>query len=590
MRSHSIFRLVIFAALVCVAVASCDQRPIDVVPQTNRGHWRTVYNFETEYYADLDGVSSAALYGVASESGLIHYDGTGWSVVGSPEGSVWRALSVVSASEIYAVDERRAYRFDGATWTTFYEKGSSGPLLDIWTLDGSSVFVAGSSCGVIRFDASLAPADSAYARGTMVAVWGSSQSDVFAVGSGDSILHYDGSVWTALGTGAVPYSYLTVIHGVGPDEVYAVGWPGLFERYDGTRWSGIELPEGIDGVGAVWAAAPNEVYLFHDPGGITRFDGSNFESMNSGTGQHLVAAWGDSPDDIIAVGSNKKTVRFDGSEWRSVSGGLPTRPTFLWGLDARNVYIAETYTVFRYDGVTVEELPRADEAAPLSALWGTSPDRLVAVGNRGAVFHFDGSAWKRAASSTSVNLHAVTGNGSGTMYAAGGDRTVVRFDGSRWGVIAEDPGSGIAYHDVWCGNGMVYVVGGEGSASRFNGVVWEALDTGLETNLFSVWGTAADNVYAAGQGGVLRFDGKAWRREQVLPYRSGASFYGLLTGSGRDDVFVVAEGYEICHFNGELWSPLKSDLRDYSGGLWMAGSGRLYAVSRDPSRLLELER
>jgi hypothetical protein len=591
MRLLSTFRFVISTSIVCLAVAACDQRPIDVVPETDVGEWRTVTAFESEHYVDLDGVSSADIYGVASESGLIHYDGTGWSGLGSPDGASLRALSVVSAGEIYAVGDNKAYRYDGSSWTEFYN-GGVYPL-DIWTFDGSSVFVAfyGGSFpghlkgGVFRFDQSLALVDSVYTGFSTTAVWGSSQSDVFAVGLYDSILHFDGTDWTSDAVGDA--AYLSDVHGVGPDEVYAVGPRTPLHRYDGNRWTSIDLPEQISGASAVWVAAANDVYVLYGLGGVAHYDGAGFELLNSSTGQYLGAAWGSSPDDIVAVGSNKKTVRFNGSKWTSVSGGLPDRPRYLWGIDSRNIYITDIYTVFRYDGMTVEELPRADVETPVSGLWGASSDDLVSVGNEGAIFHFDGSNWSRAASSTTVDLHDVTGSGVGPRYAVGDDRTVVRNAGSGWVLINEDPGSGVPYRDAWLGGGVLYVVGADGEASRFNGVVWESLYTGVKDNLISVWGTGADNVYAAGEGAVIRFDGKTWSREVLDAYVNRPWLYEHLTGGGWDDVFLIADGYRLHRFNGELWSPVQTSPRLHYTSLWMDENRWLYAVE---SRLYVMQR
>jgi hypothetical protein len=589
MRIPPAFTPAIFTSIICLAVASCDQRPLDVVPETTTGKWQTLYDLETEYYGDVDGISSSDLYGVASESGLIHYNGAVWRELGSPNGVSLRALSVVSAGEIYAVGGKGAFRFDGAAWTEFYN-GGVVPL-DVWTQDGSGVFVAfyGGSFpgplrgGVLRFDQSLALVDSVYKGYSTTAVWGSSQSDVFAVGYHDSILHFDGSGWTSFGFEGYPS--LSDVHGVGPNEVYAVGPRTPLLKYDGNQWTSIELPEQLSGFSSVWAAASDDVYLLYSLGGIAHYNGTGFELLNSSTGQQLIAAWGESPDDIFAVGANKKVVRFDGAEWMSVSGGLPDRAMFLWGIDSKNIYIADIYTVFRYDGATIEELPRADVETPVSAMWGTSADDLTSVGRGGAIFEFDGSQWSRAVSSTTVDLHAVTGSGGGPIFAVGDGRTVVRNEGSGWVLIKEDPVSGVAYRDAWSSGGMLYAVGEQGSASRFNGVVWESLPTGVNDDLLSVWGTAADNVYAAGAGTVIRFDGTTWSREVLDGYVNRPWTYRHLTGSGWDDVFLAAEGSRLYRFNGELWSPLESEFGDYFVDLWTDENGELYAAGLREPRL-----
>jgi hypothetical protein len=49
----------------------------------------------------------------------------------------------------------------------------------------------------------------------------------------------------------------------------------------------------------------------------------------------------------------------------------------------------------------------------------------------------------------------------------------------------------------------VYLVGVAGTVQYFNGSAWFAMPTAVTTTLRSVYGTAAQNVYIAGDNGVV---------------------------------------------------------------------------------------
>lgn len=98
-----------------------------------------------------------------------------------------------------------------------------------------------------------------------------------------------------------------------------------------------------------------------------------------------------------------------------------------------------------------------------------------------------------------------------------------------------------------------------------------------------LWGTGPNNVYAAGAGGIIRFDGKKWNREAAtLPANS--IFQGLW-GSGANDIYAIghygliqtAHGPLAHHFNGRRWVDVSPQLAaamppGVSGvGLWKIG-------------------
>src|SRR5689334_16088057 len=93
-----------------------------------------------------------------------------------------------------------------------------------------------------------------------------------------------------------------------------------------------------------------------------------------------------------------------------------------------------------------ESVSAAASAAPvfpakesLLAVWGASRDDVWVVGDKGAIVHFDGHAWKRSESGTKKNLSGVHGTGAADVWAVGEAGTIVHFDGNKWTLVNESP-------------------------------------------------------------------------------------------------------------------------------------------------------
>ena len=66
----------------------------------------------------------------------------------------------------------------------------------------------------------------------------------------------------------------------------------------------------------------------------------------------------------------------------------------------------------------------------LSAIWGSSPSDIYAVGTRGVIIHYDGSSWNEMDSGTENDLLAVWGSSANDIYIAGADGTILHYDGN----------------------------------------------------------------------------------------------------------------------------------------------------------------
>jgi len=136
---------------------------------------------------------------------------------------------------------------------------------------------------------------------------------------------------------------------------------------------------------------------------------------------------------------------------------------------------------------------------PFFAIWGSGPDDIFAVGDRGMIAHFDGESWSRVAhGATEEPLLSVTGSGPRDVYASGDRGLVIRYDGERWTPVPTDVNQQISSiwsagpDDVYAGASLEILHLGQG------GPTLREIDTGSTEPLLGVWITSADDVTVVG--------------------------------------------------------------------------------------------
>ena len=99
-------------------------------------------------------------------------------------------------------------------------------------------------------------------------------------------------------------------------------------------------------------------------------------------------------------------------------------------------------------------------------------------------------------------LFAVFGTAADDVYAVGNKGAMLHFDGTDWSLT--DMGVTAAIVDVWGpGDGTVYACGHNGRLWRNTGTGWSSLDSGTSKDLFGL-GNYGGSVYACGKDGALR--------------------------------------------------------------------------------------
>ncbi|HEY8145084.1 MAG TPA: hypothetical protein VIG06_20530 [Kofleriaceae bacterium] len=274
-------------------------------------------------------------------------------------------------------------------------------------------------------------------------------------------------------------------------------------------------------------------------------------------GGALLSVWGSAPDDVWA------------------GGGTTDRGVVLHG-----------------DGETWTEL----DTGASSMLWwvyGFSSDDVYAVGERGLILHYDGSSWQRAESGTDLTLYGVWGASGDDVWIVGGDpitqgsAVILRGHGTSFSRVTDLPSElapGALFKAYGYAADDVILVGSGGAVLRWNGTAWRREAVPTSEPLFSLWGRAADDLFAVGgwtAGTVLHFAGDGWTE---VAHAAGSGLSGVFTSPGGPTFAVGPDAYvlEIMP-DGMQVEPAMPDLAPLTAfhGVWGDSAGTTYAVGGD---------
>jgi hypothetical protein len=120
----------------------------------------------------------------------------------------------------------------------------------------------------------------------------------------------------------------------------------------------------------------------------------------------------------------------------------------------------------------------------------------------------------------------------------------MHYDGNAWTTSFESQLDGgpddFSASGVWAiAPNDAFLVGSSGRILHFNGTAWSPMTSPTSQGLVDVWGNSSSNVYAVGEGGILRYDGTTWT---VIQNTASRQVWGVGT-----DVFVINSSGEVMH-------------------------------------------
>lgn len=201
----------------------------------------------------------------------------------------------------------------------------------------------------------------------------------------------------------------------------------------------VTLPEGVPLVNWVHPLSAESAIAVGNAGVILELRDGQWQRMTSPTENDLWGVWAAAADDVWAVGG---------------AGREPGQATLL-----------------HYDGVVWTDVPLPELMRPqvwaLFKVWGSAADDVYVVGQRGAVLHFDGTAWQELLVGTGEDLVAVWGTSADRVALVGGrsNGVLVTWDGSDWQLYELAPLPGLT--GVWMGDPQtVHVSGIQGTLAE----------------------------------------------------------------------------------------------------------------------------
>ena len=145
------------------------------------------------------------------------------------------------------------------------------------------------------------------------------------------------------------------------------------------------------------------------------------------------------------------------------------------------------------------------------AIDGFDAGDIYAVGDAGALWHFDGRKWFDCDPPTNVNFNAVKCAGDGNVYIAGNDGHLLCGGANTWNFLAEDD-THETFWDIEWFEGELYLSTMSFVYRLKNGGL-DLVDFGDDTpGTCYHLSTAKDVMWSIGAKDVMKFDGKTWTR------------------------------------------------------------------------------
>jgi hypothetical protein len=252
----------------------------------------------------------------------------------------------------------------------------------------------------------------------------------------------------------------------------------------------------------------------------------------------------------------------------------------------------------------------------LHSLWGSSANDIYAVGNTGAVLHYDGKNWNEIEVGTFSNLNGVWGSSKNDVYVVGdqsiynpGRGIILHYNGISWSTLTVSQ----PLNAIWgTSSSDIFAVGsspsnnangtlqfGVGAILHYDGKNWNKMDVNFDTKtdsgLNGIWGTSSSDVFAVGNGNttVWHYDGDSWHSIMIslnpVVNLSPQMGFAYIWGTSDKDVYVVGGGdnylhsiYFALHYDGKSWEAIPGINEPFSC-IWGSSSSNIFLGGREQS-------
>jgi PKD repeat protein len=282
--------------------------------------------------------------------------------------------------------------------------------------------------------------------------------------------------------------------------------------------------------------------------------------------------------------------------WTDVTPENSTKILYgIWGTSPSNIYaVGQDGAILHYDG-TAWTAETSGTTEKLNAVWGLSETNIYVVGENGTLLHKTaaGTTWgaeplvdyKDQNDFNNTDLYSVRGSSTSNIFLGSINGWFIRFDGTGWTAYDPEPPTGSSkIAGIWVFSSTnLYCTTAAGSYGRlfhYDGEKWEQQYGGDENiALYSIWGNTPSDIYVAGSTGlILQSNGTSW-----LGVSSGTTqkLYSVF-GSSASNIFAVGVQGTIVHNKGAGFIAENFNTTSDLFGVWTSSDGSVaYAVGTD---------
>jgi uncharacterized protein YjdB len=572
------------------------------------------------------GLSRSSVYAVGGAGLILHYDGVAWSQMASPTTGNLRSVGGFADSLVWAgTHQGNLLRFNGHSWSSETDPGFS--VEGISGYNPRHLYIVGNGGAVRRYDGTTWSPVTSGTTQPLLDVY-LAAGELYAVGEAGTILHD----WVPEAAGVTTANLEGIWGeprlGVVPSLLYAVGTGGTILRWDEASWSAMTSGTTANLSSVTGASVERDVYAVGEGGKILRFDGAAWAPMASGTTANLSAAWTAPDGDVYAVGTGGTILRGIRSATvevspatltalgathameataREASGAPVGAVPFAWSSDDPSVATVDPATglvtaVANGTATITAKVPGGAQGSATATVHQVADVILMADGHAisaPTTLAIDPRDSRNSAvdpalaTFESLNPAVVTVSSTGllTPVSAGQATVVVTMPGgatNRTLVTVATPGTtpvnlwarmsapGVSANlrYLWGASAHDVFAVGDGTILRYDGAGWGSMPSGASGRLSGVWGTSGTNVFAVGEDGViLHYDGTTW-----AAMTSGTTAaLSAIWGTAPNDVYAVGLG-TIIHYDGSGWGANLSPPAGYLSSVWGTSRSNVHAV------------
>lgn len=502
--------------------------------------WHTPYLAPNTVF-DFAASSDSNVFEVGLGVTMQHYDGRFWADVdlsacmaSSPtlaavdtiaNNDAWVGAKLASGVALAHVTPTACTSYPTTTLTDITDIDVVSPT-DIWVTTGVT------NASTYHFDGQTFTLRD---PGVQTNVWAASSTDVYTWSStigASTLRHLTGGAFSAvtLPTTAPALRTIDVVWGTSSADVYVGGSDTslntLLFHNDGTGW---QLVSTTNATGPI-------------PGRVT--------SVGKANGRLFMG---------VAVGAtspaNPHVWALDGTVW--VDLGMPAPggdPRMLISSTGQMVVsLSGSKAIERYDGAVVIDRTPSPGFKALHAIEKRA-DTAYAVSTVGDFYVWDGATFTKDTSQTGVSFKDVTVGPAGAVYMATDAGIKKRANNV---ISAVDSTANAISTRIWSNGATdMWVVTGNGfKLGHYTGAATAVCATcGPYTDaVYSIWGSATNDVWAVGDNGTIRhWDGSQWTLQPQLITRE----WQEVTGWAANDVIAMAKFSGVYAFDGTSWKTL----------------------------------